>query len=100
MKKIKILTPTQKIKWENIRKRGKIHYSITRGMIGFGLTSIIILLFYKIFFENALEKNIYELAGEGIIIIPGFLIGGYYFGIKMWQNSEKIYAETIENKIN
>jgi hypothetical protein len=100
MKKIKILTRSQKIKWENIRKRGEIHYSITRGVIGFGLSCIIILISFKIFFENALEKNNYELAGEGIIIIPGFLIGGYYFGKKMWQNSEKIYSETIRNKNN
>jgi len=94
MKKTKKITQTQAVKWGNIRNRGQNYYAITRGAFGMGLTALVGLILLEILFDHLLEESIYSLAGEAVIAIPGFLIGGYIFGRQIWNNSEKMYEAT------
>ena len=78
--------------WESIRKDGKTHYAITRGVFAFGFPLMICLVGYRILFQN---QGLYGFLGELCAIIPGSIIAGYGFGRHMWEVREKIYVANL-----
>jgi hypothetical protein len=84
-------TPAQANKWAETRKRGQKYYAIKYGVC-WGLLVVILWYVYRIYFDGALNENIYALAGEAIGMVPVTLIAGYMLGKRMWNRREKMYA--------
>ena len=88
------VSPTQLRKWADIRKDGKTHFAITRGIFGFGFPLLVSWLIYRFCFDNVLERyNIYAILGELCVIIPGTLFFGYRFGRRQWDVREKQFLD-------
>jgi hypothetical protein len=88
----KTLKPAQLEKWATVRKDGKTHFAITRGIFAFGFPIILLWLIYRVCFDQVLvRENFYAFFGELVVIVPGVILFGYYFGRRQWDAREKQY---------
>ena len=75
-------------KWEKIRKKGKKNFVWFRGVIGWGVFTAI---FWSIFMQVlSPEENLFLRPLIALIIFP---IGGYFWGIWVWNVTERKYLK-------
>jgi len=89
------LTPSQLKNWEKIRVKGKNHFVLYRGILGWGLYMFIVLTIF-----NHLQQVDFDFSSLNSISLPILIInfivcsiGGWFFGVLTWANSEKSFLE-------
>lgn len=81
--------------WEKIRGKGKKHFILYRGMIGWGITTgILFSIINTIMIEGIKGVTIGDIIGKLIISIIAFPIGGYFWGLWVWNIQEKKYKKS------
>jgi hypothetical protein len=87
------LSPSQLKSWEKIRVKGKTHFVLYRGVLGWGLYMFVVLTIF-----NHLQAVDFQLSELKSISLPtvfiNFIIcilGGFVFGRLTWSLSEKSY---------
>ncbi len=80
----------QKEKWEEIKKKGRNHFILYRGVIGVGILGAIITILIgsglEYFFHNSHWQINYFMIFYILITFP---IIGLFFGIYAWRSMEK-----------
>ena len=85
-------------KWKKTRSKGKKKFIIQNGVLGWGLTTGI---FWSIIMNYTSESN--SFPNFISLLIPAlilFSIGGYFWGILVWNITEKKYQKTLKEKSN
>jgi len=80
--------------WREIRLRGKDHFVITRGIIGFGLclgSLLFVLNSLLEYFRDGRTPHISKF----IIDVALWTLGGMFWGKYLWRRYEKKYTELI-----
>lgn len=77
--------------WKKIREKGKRHFILYRGIIGWGIPTGIL---YTIMIKGLKGVTIGDILGKLIISIIVFPIGGYFWGLWVWNIQEKKYKKT------
>ena len=90
---------SQMKKWEEKRKQGKIKFIMTTGVICWGVTTGI-LWSLAMFFIDQNPKTLKLFISFFIPGIIGFPIGGYFWGLIMWNLTEKKYQRYIKDHRN
>ena len=87
------LPPSQLRNWEKIRVKGKSHFILYRGVLGWGLYMFVVLTIFN--HLQAVDFQFSELKSISlqIVFINFFIciIGGFFFGRLTWSASEKSY---------
>ncbi|MFD1772471.1 hypothetical protein [Paenibacillus rhizophilus] len=87
---------SQKSKWERTRSKGKKHFLIYNGVIGWGIPTAIIFTFLTEFLENnyssTFDTSFIMTLLKTLIIFP---VCGYFWGLWVWKWTEKIYKKSL-----
>ena len=96
LSKLLELSPTQLKNWEKIRVKGKAHFVLYRGVLGWGLYMFAVLTIF-----NHLQAVDFQLSELKSISLPTVfvnfilcIIGGFVFGWVTWSSSEKSYRKS------
>ncbi|MCG7379085.1 hypothetical protein MH215_18895 [Paenibacillus sp. ACRSA] len=76
---------TKQEKWERQIKKGKLHYIIIHGVIGWGIPTALIFTLIKVLFNDrpfALNNEFYKGLFINLVI---FSLGGIWFGLWTWR---------------
>lgn len=91
-------------KWEKAREKGEFRYILRTGVVGWGLTSAIVVLLVLAFFETTGNPHIsfteyinsqYFLQ-KGIFFFFIFIIVGMINGKLLWMMNEKAWKKEKE----
>ena len=86
------MTENQREKWEKTRAKGRAHFIWVRGVLAWGgLTAIFWSAFMGFVIGDAAPLSFLVVA---IAIFP---IGGYFWGIWVWEIGERKYLEATED---
>jgi hypothetical protein len=83
--------------WDEISRKGKIHFIITRGNIGWGIPTAILFFFITKLFNYGLDFTKYfneEGIKDLLLNLLVFQVGGIFFGWWMWKIVENKNQET------
>lgn len=91
------LSDSQLKSWEKTRLKGKRHFILYRGVLGWGLYMFFVMTFYSHlkavdFKFSALNFNSISLSIV-VINITVWMIGGFLYGWWTWSLSEKSYKK-------
>ncbi|WP_345240600.1 hypothetical protein [Pontibacillus salipaludis] len=84
-----------KEKWSKIREKGRTHYILYYGVLGWGLSTGLLFFLLGEGMEHKLTFEDYFTRGwalELAIAIGSFLLGGLLFGYTMWGLNEGNYT--------
>lgn len=81
-------------KWVKTREKGKQHFVLVNGVLGWGLPTAILWVFLMEILEPS--ENIWVRPITALIIFP---IAGVAFGHLMWNKSEKAYEKATSNTL-
>jgi hypothetical protein len=71
-------------KWAAIAAKGKTHYVVVRGVLGFGIaTTVFTLIWDRI--RDPSTSGLHNLSLEFLFRVPFYLLGGYLFGLVTWK---------------
>ena len=83
------MKPEALAKWEETRAKGKAHYILLRGVLGFGL---------PMFIAMTLLVDREDLSARFIVLsAAAWLIGGAAFGAITWIVSERQYCKATQS---
>ena len=80
-------TPGQREKWRKIQAQGKLRFVLLRGILGWGLPTMILV--------GATDYYLFKEAHSALnwlLAIPIWLFGGYFFGLLMWRHYEAYFS--------
>ena len=85
--------PKELRRWESIRRKGKARFILFTGVLGWGLTTFVIMtfLFNR---KNQRMQSPEGIAGSAVI----WALGGICFGWCIWGISEKKYLNYIGSR--
>ncbi|GGD14052.1 hypothetical protein [Pontibacillus salipaludis] len=86
-------------KWSKIREKGKKHYILYYGVLGWGLSTGVLFFLLGEGMEHKLTFGDYFTGGwvlELAIAIGSFLLGGLLFGYTIWGLNEGNYMSDEE----
>ncbi|QWU15322.1 hypothetical protein SAMN04487895_10814 [Paenibacillus sophorae] len=86
----------QRMKWEQLRSKGKKNFIIYKGILGWGIPTAILFTLFMSFMENyslIFDKSFVEFFIIAIILFPA---GGIVFGLWVWNWTERIYMRNID----
>ena len=75
--------------WDAVRARGRRRYILMSGVLGWGLP----MAFGVVLGEELLLDRPGPFLGRLAISLVMFLLGGFWFGRKMWADNERRYVE-------
>ncbi len=93
--KLSNMTPKQLKRWELIRKRGKRHFVLYRGILGWGLWMFIVMTIFGHLNQVDFQLSFLETISIPMVItnLIVWTIAGYVFGQWTWSASEKTYLK-------
>jgi hypothetical protein len=82
------MNESRRKKWEKTRAKGKKKYIIYNGVVGWGITTALLVVLINIFINNdSSQTNFYNL----VLPFVFFPIGGIFWGAWTWNWAEKQY---------
>jgi hypothetical protein len=90
----------KKKSWKEIKSKGKIHFIIKIGIIGWGVPTAILYTLINELFENGLVFTMYfngEFIKDLLLNLLVFQVGGIFFGWWMWKIAEKSLQGSASN---
>jgi len=88
-------------KWEKVREKGRKHYIIYYGVLGWGLSTGILFFILGEILDHGLNISEYftgDWISSLVIGVASFLLGGILFGYFMWGVNENYYHDKYLNK--
>ena len=76
-------------RWREIRKRGKWHFVLIRGGVGWGIPLGIIWNLAQLLSANQREGRLIEVIFKGAFMLIGFFLGGCLWAAYDWNRREK-----------
>lgn len=91
------MSPKQLAKWQTVRAKGKQHFVIYHGVLGWGLWMFIVMtLFAHLQQVNYVMSALTSLSISIVLInLVLWAFGGWLFGLWVWHASEKAYASQV-----
>lgn len=83
--------------WKNIRKKGRWHFVLTKGMLLIGMSLFVFLHLYRWLIEyNAIMHNYIQSIEVKEIIVQfiTMLISGLLIGFYIWHQFERYYQRS------
>ena len=71
-------------RWAAIAAKGKTRWVIVRGILGFGIT-VIVLTFLQDWLVDHSISGFRQISFDLLVRVPIFLLGGYLFGLATWK---------------
>jgi hypothetical protein len=84
------MSPEELEQWARTRAKGRARFIWMNGVLGWGLTLAVIIPLVLSLIQG--WQPVVRALPFGFIVFP---IGGYVWGVRMWQLSERRYAETV-----
>lgn len=81
-----MMTKQQMDRWERIRVRGKKRYIWLSGVIGWGISTGILVCVI-----NRLGGTSWVQSASSLVVFP---IGGYFWGLFMWHWMERQFSKS------
>jgi hypothetical protein len=76
-------------RWEELRKRGKLHFVFVRGVVSWGSPMFIFFTFFGLvarsYWRTAARINLHFLAVQAVVCI----LGGAFWGLWTWRSLER-----------
>jgi hypothetical protein len=87
------LSASQLKSWEKTRLKGKRHFILYRGVLGWGLYMFFVMTFYSHLKAVDFEFSALDSISLSIVVIniTVWMIGGFLYGWWTWSLSEKSY---------
>ena len=82
------------LKWEKTRQRGRKAFLYRHGVFGWGLWSGVLFLIINEWMSiNSFKYlNVAQIPFTTVLYIVLFMVGGYIWGIFMWNRMERLYG--------
>ena len=91
------MSEKQAAKWKKTRAKGRRHFIIYSGVLGWGLIMFVFMTAF-IHLQQA-NFDIQQLSGLSLVVVLVNLLvwtlGGLVFGVLTWHGNEKLYQKTI-----
>ncbi|TDX52082.1 hypothetical protein [Orenia marismortui] len=86
----------EKRKWEQIKARGKLHYILIHGILGWGFITALAYLFFTFIIKYGFDLSLLsskDFLQELAISLIVFPIVGILQSLFAWNKKERIYSE-------
>ena len=89
------LSASQLKSWEKIRLKGKRHFILYRGVLGWGLYMFFVMTLYNHLSAVDFEFSALDSISLSIVVINFTIcmLGGFFYGWWTWSLSEKSYKK-------
>lgn len=87
-------------KWEKVRSRGKRHFVLIRGVLGWGLVMFLFMTVFSHFQKTGFKAPSFDDISITIIVINAVIwpIAGFVWGACTWSITDKSYLKYIRNE--
>ena len=94
------MTPKQIARWERFRAKGKAHFVLLWGVLGWGGTTGLLMYFGPLLWNSTFEWRLFGQAAFYVDFLPQlglWLLAGIVWGSWMWVWAERQYAEATQS---